>query len=713
MKQFLSLIGVLSATILFFSVVSAQNIFSGEPVQVVGQFNGYQTNPYNSDYRTTAYRRMSITSGNPNDGRGQWATTINVQSSGGDVTPINMSGGGGNGFLFISGPSGNRFQNKWVFSSVGQGAVNGVNTITAFNSGNDMGLNMSTAGRYTFVFNDAGYTATNARYYVGYTTNTPVSVTHAGQSFSGNALTISISTNATPSTGENVYVRYTSGSDFSGTSATSIVQATGSGTNWSASITSVPCGTTFRYYVFTSTRTLAQLNAHTESERSIAVLRYDDNSGNNYTYNLSNPTAFTVTGGGTYCAGGTGVAVGLSGSQNGVSYQLHYNGNNLGSAIIGNGGTLNFGDQTLAGTYDVTASNGSCSSTMTGSVSITIDPGVTYYQDNDGDGFGNNSVSQVSCTGAPSGYVVDNTDCNDNELQYVDADADGFGSTTLAACGVTNSTDCNDNDPLNAAPAKPSPGIFNPGQRNLCSESMITLSVTNDPSANSYTWTLAPGFSGTSTSNSIVVSPSGAFGQATFTVTANNGCGSSPSRNINIWGTPNKPIVSGPTCVNQNQTGITYTVSNAEPGVTYTWTLPNNVGNQTPLTGTSITVDWNRPNPAKIKVIGSNSCGAGLRGSLSISVGGCSITAKSEQQVLVYPNPTNGQTNVLLTVNKDSKATIVVFDVAGKQLQRKEWAAMAGQNRIGIDMSSYPNGMYLFSIITSEGVQTLKVIKGQ
>lgn len=45
-----------------------------------------------------------------------------------------------------------------------------------------------------------------------------------------------------------------------------------------------------------------------------------------------------------------------------------------------------------------------------------IDEGVlnTYYQDADGDGFGNPAVTSQSCT-APPGYVADNTDCNDND----------------------------------------------------------------------------------------------------------------------------------------------------------------------------------------------------------------------------------------------------------------------------------------------------------
>ncbi len=280
---------------LFISVsTKSQNIFSGEPVQVVGSFNGYVTTPYNSDYRTSAYRRVSTPSGTPVDGRGQWATTINVQSSGGDVVPVNMLGGGGNGFLFISGPSADRFQNKWVFSGVGQGTVDALNNITAFNSGNDMGLNMNTAGYYTFVLNDAGYTQTNAIYYVGYTSTTPVTVTQGLTTVLPNGvLRVRITTSATPSAQQNIYVRYRNGTnDFS--ASTSLVQATGSGTSWSADIPSQTIGSTTFYYIFTSTRSLAQLTANTEQERSIAHLRYTDNGGTNFSYVASTlPVAFT------------------------------------------------------------------------------------------------------------------------------------------------------------------------------------------------------------------------------------------------------------------------------------------------------------------------------------------------------------------------------------------------------------------------------------
>lgn len=68
---------------------------------------------------------------------------------------------------------------------------------------------------------------------------------------------------------------------------------------------------------------------------------------------------------------------------------------------------------------------------------------TAWYQDFDGDGFGNNAVSQMSCT-QPGGYVADNSDCDDNAITYTDNDGDGFGSTTQVACGVYNNIDCDD-----------------------------------------------------------------------------------------------------------------------------------------------------------------------------------------------------------------------------------------------------------------------------
>jgi len=90
------------------------------------------------------------------------------------------------------------------------------------------------------------------------------------------------------------------------------------------------------------------------------------------------PTAFNVTGnGGVYCSGGTGSAVGLSGSENGVTYTLFKDAVEQPSPVAGTGAAISFGPQ-LAGTYTVKGSNG-ITTDMTGSAVITAVAPPTAY----------------------------------------------------------------------------------------------------------------------------------------------------------------------------------------------------------------------------------------------------------------------------------------------------------------------------------------------
>jgi len=109
-------------------------------------------------------------------------------------------------------------------------------------------------------------------------------------------------------------------------------------------------------------------------------------------------------------------------------------------------------------------------------------PDITYYLDGDGDGYGNSTMSIVDCL-QPTGYVINDTDCNDSNpnvnprapelcdgldnncnsqvdeaivysTYYQDVDGDGFGDSnnSIEDCKevpgyVTNSEDCDDGNP--------------------------------------------------------------------------------------------------------------------------------------------------------------------------------------------------------------------------------------------------------------------------
>jgi len=88
------------------------------------------------------------------------------------------------------------------------------------------------------------------------------------------------------------------------------------------------------------------------------------------------PPLFTVTGGGSLCTGGAGVPVGLSGSTVGVNYRISIGGTPTGPTVIGTGSAITFGAQAAAGTYTIVASYPAtgCSRTMTGSVTVVVNP---------------------------------------------------------------------------------------------------------------------------------------------------------------------------------------------------------------------------------------------------------------------------------------------------------------------------------------------------
>ena len=85
----------------------------------------------------------------------------------------------------------------------------------------------------------------------------------------------------------------------------------------------------------------------------------------------ASPSEFNLSSGGDACEGGEGVEITLDGSETGVDYYLHHEGDTVAGPIAGTGSELSFGLFSDGGYYSATASNGSCSAFMVGDAQIT------------------------------------------------------------------------------------------------------------------------------------------------------------------------------------------------------------------------------------------------------------------------------------------------------------------------------------------------------
>lgn len=283
------------------------------------------------------------------------------------------------------------------------------------------------------------------------------------------------------------------------------------------------------------------------------------------------PAAYNVTGGGAYCAGGTGVVIGLDNSQSGVNYQLYTGTTAVGTPVAGNGSAISFGNQAAAGTYTVKATNGTTSCgpvIMTGSATVTINPIPDVVA----------PLAQTVCNGTAttlvsfSGAVSGTTFAWTNNHTSIGLAASGSG--TIAAFTATNTTSipvistitvtpsasgCTGSSQSFTITVNPTANVNTVSNQTLCN-GVSTSAVTfgGSVSGTTYAWTnntpsiglAASGsgdiasFASTNTTNAPVI--------ATITVTPTaNGCtGTAKTFTITVNPTPNVNAVSNQTLCN-------------------------------------------------------------------------------------------------------------------------------------------------------------------
>lgn len=80
----------------------------------------------------------------------------------------------------------------------------------------------------------------------------------------------------------------------------------------------------------------------------------------------------------------------------------------------------------------------------------------------------------------------------------------------------------------------------------------------------------------------------------------------------------------------------------------------------------------------------------------------------SEHEIQIYPNPTEGDLNISISnVSYDNQISITLYDMNGKLIRKENTAT----ERVNINISDAPNGIYIMQIMIDEKVTTWKIIK--
>jgi hypothetical protein len=344
---------------------------------------------------------------------------------------------------------------------------------------------------------------------------------------------------------------------------------------------------------------------------------------------------FNVTGGGSYCAGGAGIAITLSGSETGVNYELWINGSATGTIMPGTGSALTFTGVTASGTYTIKATNtitGCANVLMNNSVVVTINalPIAGAITGNDAVCMGSTLTLTSNATGTP---IFTYTWASPNQGVAI---VDNSGVVTPLAPGMTNitytvtdgsSTHCQATSAPFTVTVNVLPTITITGLATVCLNS--TNAYITESGMTGYSWMVSAGGSinGSATNNTVSVTWNTAGAQSVSVNYTNiNGCtGASPTIypvTVNPAPSPTVNGINGLVC-NGSTGNIYYT----EAGMTgYTWTVPGGI--ITSGIGTSsITVTWTTSGIQTVNVNYENTYG-------------CYSATPGSKTVIVIPLPT-------------------------------------------------------------------------
>ena len=389
---------------------------------------------------------------------------------------------------------------------------------------------------------------------------------------------------------------------------------------------------------------------------------------------LPAPTA-NITAGGpvTFCQGGS---VNLTASSN-SSYQWSN------SAISQ---TINV---TTSGTYFVTVTDANGCTATSGNTVVTVNPlpnasitagGPTTFCTGDSVQLCANTSSSYMWSNNATTQCIYATQSGSFTVQVTDAN----GCTSNASPSMTVSVG-----------SSPAPTISANGPVNICQGDNVVL--TCNTTANSYSW------SNGATTQSITVTASGTYNCTVTNTNACNGVGTSNSINVTVSAVPTAGFTfSGtvPTIVFNSGTSVGAT--------NFMWDF----GDQNSSSAPNPTHTYATNGVYTVCLIASNTAGCSdtICQNVNINTGIAPLQADNLTTVSLYPNPLNDQATLEFELGENTQVSIVLFGIDGKVMFSHQESFDAGMNKVNIDASQVPAGIYFTRITTNDITKTIKTI---
>ncbi len=435
------------------------------------------------------------------------------------------------------------------------------------------------------------------------------------------------------------------------------------------------------------------------------------------------PVQFIITGGGSYCAGGTGVVVGLDSSATGSTYELIHSSATV-STLSGTGAPLSFGLHTVAGDYTISATNAAgCVRSMAGIASITINPlvvpSVTMTASASDTVCAGTSVTYTatgSNGGTTPGYawsVGSSVVGTGTSYTYVPVNGDEVKITFTSSAVCPSVASVSVTKTMVVLPNLTPSVSITAADDTVCQGSLASFTAVsvNGGTAPAYIWIVNGSIVTGASASSYTYLPSNnqtivcRLNSNYRCPSVNNVSSNTVTIRVNPQYIPVVNITAVPGTVAKEGELVTFTANVTGGGAnpTYQWKIRGAAVAGATLS-TFSSSDLNNGDSVTCAVIGTGECGLETINSIVMKITpttGVGTTSITTGDIRMMPNPTNGTFTVSGTLGSqiDEQVSLEITDVLGQVVYRAATVARAGILNEQVQLSSsLANGMYMLNI---------------